>query len=82
MKNRRECGCTEEDVLAFVAGDLAFGDTTFVAASARGLVRLRWGVEDPEPAAEEDDDFDPFSSEDDDLFDEDRDAGQSGTGTD
>lgn len=26
---------------------------TFVAASARGVVRLRWGVEDPAPAAEE-----------------------------
>lgn len=32
--------------------DTPFGPT-FVAASARGLVRLRWGVEDPDPAAEE-----------------------------
>ena len=32
--------------------DTAFGPT-FVATTARGLVRLRWGVEDPEPAAEE-----------------------------
>ena len=32
--------------------DTAFGPT-FVASSARGLVRLRWGVEDPSGAAEE-----------------------------
>ena len=32
--------------------DTAFGPT-FVASSARGIVRLRWGVEDPSGAAEE-----------------------------
>lgn len=32
--------------------DTPFGPA-FLAASARGVVRLRWGVEDPEPAAAE-----------------------------
>jgi len=32
--------------------DTPFG-STFLAASARGLVRLRWGVDDPEARAEE-----------------------------